>query len=172
MVDRMKDPLSETLEGALQVDPSREFLARVRQRVATAPPDRSWRSVKIGLAVAGVSAVLAPVGWITATRVEPTTVPAAAIPVLASRDFAPSVVESLVEARDTSLTHQPLAWTEPTPPSVLIPRSELAAFRQWISRAQSGSFGFASVPEAVPVEQEVSVPEITLMPIGLSDSLE
>jgi hypothetical protein len=28
------------------------------------------------------------------------------------------------------------------------------------------------VPEAVPVDQEVSVPEITLMPIGLSDSLE
>jgi hypothetical protein len=173
MDGRMKDPLAETLERALRVDPSPEFLARVRQQVASGPAHRSWGSWKVGFASAGVTAALATVVWIAAARFEEKAATTVVTPVLASRQIAPSVVETLVEARDTGLTRQPpLAHTEQAPPTVLIPRGELAAFRQWISSARSGSFGFANVPEAVPVNQDVSVPEITLMPIGLSDSLE
>ena len=172
MDDRMKDPISETLERALQADPSPEFLARVRQRVATVPADRSWGGWKAGFASAGIAVVLVTVTWIAASRIEPPD-RAAVMPVLASSEVATSVIENLVAARGTSLTRQrPLDPTERTAPAVLIPRGELAAFRQWIGRVQSGSFGFANVPEAVPVNQEVSVPEITLMPIGPSDSLE
>jgi hypothetical protein len=173
MDGRMKDPLSETLERALRVDPSPEFLARARERIRTGPAHRSWAPWSVGFASAAVTAVLAIVVWIAAGRFEPKTATEVVTPVLGSRQIAPSVVESLVETRDTGLTRPAApARTEQTTPTVLIPRGELAAFRRWISSARSGSFAFANVPEAVPVNQEVSVPEITLMPIGLSDSLE
>ena len=174
MDGRMKDPLSETLERVLRVDPSPEFLARVRRQVATAPAQQPWIGWKVGFVSAGIAAVLATVGWITATRMEPNEPAFVAVaPVLASREVAPAVVENLVEAHDANLTrHRPPARAGHPAVSVLIPRSELVAFRRWIRRAQSESFGFSFVPEAVPVNQELSVPEITLMPIGPSDSLE
>ena len=169
----MKDPLSETLERALRVDPSPEFLARVRQRAATAPANRWWGGWKVGLASAAVAAVLATVGWIAATRMDPKqTTREGLTPILASSEVAPSGVERLVAAHDARLMHRQPAREERASSGVLVPRDELAAFRQWISRAQSGSFGFTIMPDAVPVDQELSVSEITVMPIDLSDSLE
>src|SRR5262245_43299942 len=46
------------LERVLSVEPSPEFMAKVRNRIAAEPPVRNWSWGRLGLAVAAASAVL------------------------------------------------------------------------------------------------------------------
>lgn len=50
--------LDRELEAALDVDPSPEFLARVRMRVANEPAPTSWRAPWTGVAAAAAAAVV------------------------------------------------------------------------------------------------------------------
>ena len=53
------DALDRDLSAALAVDPSPEFLARVRERIAREPEPRFWRMPRLLLAGAALSAVVA-----------------------------------------------------------------------------------------------------------------
>jgi hypothetical protein len=55
----------------------------------------------------------------------------------------------------------------PITPEPVIPRQEITAVRQLIAVAQEGRFAYQPVGEALPVESEITPPEIVVSPIAL-----
>ena len=105
-MDPVKDAaLEREIERALAVDPSPEFLVRVRARIADAPAPASrgfgWRFA--GVAAAAVAAVVALVMLRPEQRVEP------AVGLLTSRSLTSAVVVPTVSRgldREPRTTHR------------------------------------------------------------------
>ncbi len=161
------DDIQDALASMMAVEPSPEFVARVRQRIAAGADDREWRSVRLVLPALAAAAVLV-VGVLIFTAPE-RLMPAAAMrePVPApglptpSSDAAPAV-----------------ALRQGEGPPALVPRNEIIAIQQLLSAAQAGRFEFELVPAGLPVATElsppgpISLPPIEMMPIGTSSSFE
>jgi hypothetical protein len=165
------DDLQDALASMMAVEPSPEFAARVRQRIAGDADGRQERFVSLvlpGLAAAAV-VVLGVLLIFTGTpRIAPERpMPdgaATSVSQPASGTFAPSepvAVEPQAKGTDA-----------------LVPRNEIAAIQQLLSAAQAGRFEFELAPAGVPVADElsapdpISVPPIELMPIGTTSSFE
>jgi len=83
-----KDVLDRDIEQALAVDPSPEFLARVRQRIANEPAPSQWRLSRFtwGFAVAGAMTVV--VMAVMVSRTAPSKPTPIGKPVLAARTLS------------------------------------------------------------------------------------
>jgi TonB family protein len=91
--ERSDDPLTESalereIEGALAVDPSPEFVARVRAGVAAAPPPAGWR-VRWVLSAAATIVVMLIVTFV-ASRSRPPQTPASVQPSPSANDAGPA----------------------------------------------------------------------------------
>ena len=152
--------IDRALAEALDVAPSPDFVARVRQRVALEPrPVSFWRGWKI--AVPALAAVMvAAIGLAVLSRRSPATpqpLPARSFsqvdlrPVGADAPRAIAVAAPRAVAAPASRTRAVAAREQPawhvnlTEPEVLIPREEIEMYRRLIAAAQS-------VPHAVVVE--------------------
>jgi hypothetical protein len=137
MSDDARDLIDE-LTAALDVDPSREFAARVRQRLDR-ETSNGWYRPKYLLGLAGAAVLVwmalmalperdpvAPVQPSIAHRIEPLPDPVAQSPALPERTVRPRVKRVPVPA--TSLAHEP---------EVLILPERRTAFEQ-LKRAISG----------------------------------
>jgi hypothetical protein len=89
-MDPMNDPaLEREIERALAVDPSPEFLVRVRARIADEPAPASRG---FGWLFAGVATVAAAAALVLAVRMVSPARPPATAPLLASRSIGSAVV--------------------------------------------------------------------------------
>jgi hypothetical protein len=165
--------LQVALSSLMAVEPSPEFAARVRQRIAADARVREWRSgsrVMPALAAAAV-VVLGGVLIVTGNR---RVVPERATTPIATRDLEPASVV-VTEAPEQA---PPAVPREEATRRALVPRDEIVAVERLLSAARAGRFEFELVPAGVPVADEIStpgpisLPAIELMPIGASSLFE
>jgi hypothetical protein len=164
------DDVQDVLASLLAVEPSPQFTARVRQRIAADADARDWRSVRLALpALAAAAVVVFGVLLIFTGNRPQRLMPASAAP----------TVEPLPDlstpAPAAAVVAAPLR--EEQPPA-LVPRGEIVVIQQLLAAARAGRFEFELVPAGVPVADElsppepISVPPIELMPIGASSAFE
>jgi hypothetical protein len=174
-VDESADSwLSAELEAAVAVEPSSSLLPRVRQRIANETVSRRWEVPRTAFVASGVAlTLLLTLSWV-AWELQYDAIPMPPTPTFAVARSQPLVISTPIEPWEPDLQPQ----VPSAAPFVLVPRTELAALRRWIMMAQAGDFVFEVAEDAVPVSQELSIPEsisvpaITMMPIGPQDSLE
>jgi hypothetical protein len=164
--------IQAALASMMAVEPSPEFAARVRQRIAAERGAREWRSIHLVIpALAAAVVVLGMVLILTGNRrVSPERV----MPASAIRDVEPEPIVSM-PAGEQARSAVPVDG--PTP-RALVPKDEIVAVEKLLAAAQAGRFEFEIVPAGVPVAGEIStpgpisLPAIELMPIGASSSFE
>ena len=163
--------IDRALAEALDVAPSPDFVARVRQRVAREPrPVSFWHGWKIAVPALAAAAMVAAIGLAVLSRRPPATQPLQArslsqvnlgpvaadapraVAVPAPRTVAPSVSP----ARAVAGRREPVWHMNQAEPEVLVPREEIEMYRRLLAAAQT-------VPHAVVVESPkdiVSVGEV------------
>ena len=166
------DDLQDALASMMAVEPSPEFAARVRQRIAGDADVREWRFAPLvlpGLAAAAVVVLGILLIFAGTRRIAPERpMPAA------TRDSEPAPVESVPSSEPAA----GVVVQQEEQPTALVPRNEIVAIRELLSAAQAGRFEFELVPAGLPVATElsppgpISLPPIEMMPIGTSSSFE
>ena len=172
--------IDRALAAALAVEPSAEFLARVRTRIAGEPEPSAWRFpwtlAAVGaMALALVSAVsvlhLNQAMPPTETVLEP--LPSRAL-VFASLSLMPTMVANMSIRRPVKKVQQAeevAATRNPTEPEVLLDAGEAAALRRLFSRSSEGRidpWAFEEAPKvtaALPVPNEIEIAPITIEPL-------
>jgi hypothetical protein len=160
MTDHERDPLIDELRAALDVTPSAEFAARVREAAAAAPP-RFWMRQELLAALALAGAALFVIAVVTrhhepqrssgndATVGNPSPSPVAAV------DRAPAIPGS-----DAAATRRPLRLAysvasdrtarRPAEPEVIVSPDEQRALRRLVETLQSDGAVPSSLAEAPP----------------------
>ena len=168
------DDVQDVLASLMAVEPSPDFAARVRQRIAVDADAPDWRSVHLALPVLAAAAAVA-FGVLLIFTVDRRIAPAHQMPASATRtvepvasDLSTSVLEPAVVAASRQEEKSP----------AIVPRGEIVAVRQLLAAARAGRFEFELVPAGVPVADQlsppgpISLPPIEMMPIGTSSSFE
>jgi len=173
------DPIDGEIRRALTVDPSPDFLARVRTRIAEEPVLGSRRLSWVVVAPAVFAVALVAIVAIVQRTPARSKAPA----VLTARSSIGAVgtmpaVESVYarHARDAGTRFEQLA---PTPegrrrePEVLIAADEAKALRQLILGVREGRIDLARVLEATPITavepaplDNIAIPPISITPLA------
>lgn len=165
--------------AAVNVDPSPDFVARVRARVAREPAPRSWFAWTP--IAAGTLAAAVVVGAILLSR--PATVQGPAAPLTAKRVGAgfgallPSRDSSVVsgfrrtdvrstESSVASAFRRTAVVARHTEPEVLVPRADIDMYRRLIARATEIR-GPAVVVEPTVIAAEAATTDIVIEPIKI-----
>ena len=171
--------LDREIEDLLAVDPSPEFVAKVRQRVAAEPAPSSWRlSWRLVAAGVGLAAVVAAgLLWPSVTSVAPRDGGANARPMhqasAPTRDAGTAPIASPF-APGTPSVDTPSPHRAPARPNrqaaspVLIRRDEATAMNLLITRVREGTLpdmteALAAVDAAGP--QWIAIPPVVIAPI-------
>jgi hypothetical protein len=185
--ERSGDPLTESgidreVQTALTVDPSPEFVARVRGRVAHEAMENGllWRPIPVVLAIASV--ILIGLGVAQLADVSPPTVAQKPLRVMGERP-APAASETpsgttVARARRSDEEHRPayrgrsaLAVNTPdraAEPRVLVPAAEQKALRRLFTRSRGSALRltYMSEPELeVTDARGLEIPPITIDPL-------
>ena len=144
------------LHEAMQVEPSGNFTARIRSRVATAP--RESQSFIPRFAIAAMACALLAV---VAAGVWRETIPSVADAALPHRDLMvlsepPRVISSLPD-----LPPGPRAASRRT--DVVVSPSEMQALQQLFA-------GIITAPPSEPIADELSIPKLIIEPIAPAPS--
>jgi hypothetical protein len=165
--------IQDALASMMAVEPSPEFVARVRQRITADGDAREWRPVHLVLPALAV-AVVVVVGVLlifTGTR---RIAPERLMPALATRHLEPAPRVSTPSSEPAAAA----ALRQDEQPAALVPRNEIVAIQRLLAAAQADRFEFDVVPAGLPVATElsppgpISLPPIEMMPIGTSSSFE
>jgi hypothetical protein len=170
--------LTEVLERVVDVEPSPESFARVRQ-IASERVSRRWGFLTVNAAggVLVALTLLVTAMWLLRGRQDVTSAMRhdSAAGVIQAKPIAiPLSMERRQAARNRAVPRE----MKPPAASVIVPNNELAAIRRWMATARAGEFAFELAADAVPVSQELAIPEsislpaISLTPIGPDDSSE
>jgi len=178
MADERTDEMTSSaieheIAQALAVEPSPEFLARIRMRVANEPPPRrawaTWTPVLVGataIAAAVTIAIVAP--WRGAqVRLKPDTTAGlddVRLKPDATTDLdAKSVASALRRTKASQALPVRLKPDTTTEPEVLISRGESAAFRRLVARAREGREDLtALLKEESDVGTDLKPPQIDI----------
>jgi hypothetical protein len=153
-MDPMND-LDREVTAALLVEPSRDFAARVRARIASEPTPARWGIPRLALAVAGVAlAALAA----NLMLVRPESVRPADAAVLPHGTVA--VIEPLRAAPPSMASRIASPSATRTQPEVFVSKSEMLALRRLFS-------GEIVAPPAGDVPDQVVIPPIAVDAITL-----
>jgi hypothetical protein len=168
------EALEREIEAALGVDPSPEFLPRVRARIASERVRDGWVWWRLAAAAASVAALTFVSFWIvrapapaspeaTVATVTPGT-PVASAPHLSAPEQEPRVV-----AVRTSRNVEPRQRTAVTAPEVVVSNDEAVALRRLVVAIANRQVKAVDIPalgvESVPLPE---LEEIVLEPIKLS----
>lgn len=165
------DEIQDALASMMAVEPSPDFAARVRQRIAADAAVRQWSARQFVPALAAAAVVALGVLVIFNGTRRMTREPL--VPAATTREVAPAPAVSMPLPELAAAVAGP---QEPLP--ALVPRNEILAIRRLVADAQAGRFEFEFVPAGVPVANELSAPDpillppIEMMPIGTSSSFE
>jgi hypothetical protein len=165
--------IDRQIQQALGVDPSPEFLARVRQRIADEPSPRSAVGFAVWTTAAfGVIALAAAVVTLSVVRSQPRAVPGAGhAMILTSRQLAAGVAAVVVPAPPARHAvaarpvRAPLA-IGPSAPKVLISAAESRAIRSLIAGVRDGRIDPRSLPVDPPPASDIIIPPIVIAPIS------
>jgi len=171
------DPIDGEIRRALAVDPSPEFLARVRTHIASEPvPGRRFPWMVVAPAVFAM-ALLAIVLIVRRTSAPAPALLTARFPVGAVGTMP--AVESVYarHARDAGTRFEELAAPKAEgrrrEPEVLIAADEAKALRQLILGVREGRIDLARVLEATPITaaepaplDNIAIPPITITPLA------
>ena len=163
--------LDREIEELLAVDPSPEFVSKVRQRVAAEPAPRAWwfswrlATAGAGLAVVVMGALLWPASQTLTPVIEPTAV----------REVEPAVaVAAPVETSGPALPPpRPLTPSNRrASPVVLIQRGEAEAMNLLLTRVREGTLpdmteALAAVDQAGP--EWIDIPAVVIQPIATGE---
>jgi hypothetical protein len=168
------DPLESELRRVLAVDPSPEFLARIRTRVA-GEPVRGWFSRALIAPVVLAIAIIAVVAVFL--RRPPSAVGNQATAVLAARTITAATLMAPVSAVSRSIVtiaSSPPSDAEPhistasamhvTESEVLVAGDEMRAVHQLIRDARRGDLSIVPAPVAPPAT-EITIDPIAIEPI-------
>ena len=154
-MDPMND-LDRELTAALGVEPSPEFAARVRARIASEPRPARWRMPRLALATAGVALAALAANLIMA---QPGSTRPADAPLLPHQSLA--LIEPLRAAPPSIVPRRESHRGRRTMPSdVQVSRSEMLALQRLFS-------GAIVAPPAGDVVDEVLIPMIAVDAIDL-----
>ena len=172
--------IDRALAAALAVEPSAEFLARVRTRIASEPEPSAWRFPWTFAAVGAMAlALVSAVGVLHMNQVMPQAetvlepLPSRAL-VFASLSLMPTMVTNMSIRRPVKKVKQAgnvAATFDRTEPEVLIDAGEAAALRRLFSRSIEGRidpWAFEETPQvtaALPVANEIEIAPITIEPL-------
>jgi hypothetical protein len=161
------DALDREIDALLQVEPSPEFVARVRARVeAQSIAPRTWLAGRwIAVAAAAVAVVIGIAVW-TATVSRPA-------PQVTVGDRIPSVPPSRQTAEVRAVTAEPVTPDERrSPPQLLVSPAESAGLQSLLAAVSEGRFDSnvisaddASVNPPMPIVIE----PITVAPLVTAD---
>jgi hypothetical protein len=147
--------LERELARSTQIDPSPDFAARVRTRIASEPAPSRWHVPQLALATAG--AVM--IGLLVANAVSRFSMPQSPA-VLEHRALAVVAPLPAAPASVAAPRQQPLSHIAARMADVEVSRSEMLALQQLFSGAL-----VAPQPGAAP--DEVSIPEVAIEAINL-----
>jgi hypothetical protein len=168
--------LDAALSEAFAVDPSPEFIARLRRRVADEPStDRRLRLFALAAAVCAIATVFVVImskrtpvvepGVVrTATtdaRTHPALPDASAVPVVSDRPAARARRASTRELRAKPVERRTL----PDAPAVLIPVAEQQALRKLFERPPTAVLRFAQEVDAMDVAG-ITIPALNIDPLS------
>jgi hypothetical protein len=166
--------IDQEIQDALKVDPSPEFLARVRTRIANEPAPSAWRwswTVAAGAVAASVvvAIVLSPVR--EKSIVAPVTQTAAAGPKApalqpAAEELAPVAQSAERRPAPRMVIATALAVQQP---EILLDPAETRALQRFIAGARNGRVDLAAVQQSTspaPMELE-PVADIVIAPITI-----
>jgi len=169
--------LDGEIRAALDVDPSPEFLARVRTGIASEPRQAAWRWPWM-FAAAGAMATLIAIAIVVSGPHEVSSVlPADRMP-LQARTVAPfsQIVPvasgfSRTERSAEAFALRPAAH-QPPEPEILIDPRESMALRRLIAGTREGTLDLSAALQAttpttmdLPPLSEIAIPVITIDPI-------
>ena len=181
------DPdIDRALSAALAVEPSAEFLARVRTRIASEPEPSAWRFPWTLTAVGAMAlALVSAVGVLHMNQAMPPTetvlepLPSRAL-VFASLSLMPAMVPNVVSGfsrtKGAGRTRRTVtADVVRTEPEVLIDAGEAAALRRLFNRSSEGRIDLRAFEEieetpqitaALPVANDIEIAPITIEPLA------
>jgi hypothetical protein len=170
--------LEREIEDLLAVDPSPEFVAKVRLRIAAEPPPSSWWPLRRPVSVAAGIAVVVAAGflWPSAAPVAPrdgkARAPTGRTSVRTSEAHTASVPSTL--AAGSASVDAPSQQRAPAAPSrqaaspVVIRRDEATAMHLLLTRVHDGTLpdmteALAAVDAAGP--EWIAIPPVVIEPI-------
>jgi hypothetical protein len=172
MDEQMNDAFDREIESLLAVEPSPEFVARVRARVAEEPePKRWWTSWTLAVAGAVAMAILAVIAWPSS---EPsssvtTTIPAPRITEIVEPVMPPTVTPPPATSQAVPRqTPTPIAVAVTTSgdrvididlPAVVIAENEVRTFATLVASIRQRRFDVA-VPAAPDLEAPIEIKEL------------
>jgi hypothetical protein len=163
MRDEVITDLDRQIQEALDVDPSPEFQARVRIRLADEPPRyhvaTGWLlSAVTGVAVVVVLAVFASNRNEVSPRPAVVIAPAAADNAAVVAPVSPPAIQKPAAEQVRRVTRRNATQT------VLVPPSEREAFRRFLQAVTENPLTY-SIPQDTREDAPLSVPDITIEPI-------
>jgi len=179
-MDGRTDPLNDAalereVEALLLVQPSPEFVARVRSRVADESMSSGW-GWRWPIAAAAVTATVAVVGVMVGTVLwQPVKPTEPSAPQLSAMRLDGSVPKPLVQERPVIVPQQavivaPRRSIDIALPPVIIAENETRAFAVLVRTAPKTRFAFASAEPAmkpVEVDEMPKVQPVALKPIEI-----
>jgi hypothetical protein len=167
------DEIDRELASALSIEPSPEFRARVRARVASEPAPRSWYLLwrVVGVGVAAVAVVMA----LVLGRLDPAGDTRSASRPVTERSPLPSTVLTaspvsvpVLQAVATAVSRRKPRVREP---EVLVSPSDVRGLRQLAAIVREGRTQFVFADEQAPDVVQEPVRDIVIAPIAIA-SLE
>jgi hypothetical protein len=174
--------LDRELEDLLAVDPSPEFVAKVRLRIAAQPPPASWwplwrpATVGVGIAVVVAAGLLWPSAAPVAPRDGKASAPTDGTSARRSEAHTASVPSTLAAGSASvdapSRQRAPAAPNRQAAPPVLIRRDEATAMNLLLTRVRDGTLpdmteALAAVDAAGP--EWIEIPPVVIEPIATGE---
>ena len=180
MDDHRSEPLTDEalareIEAALAVDPSPEFLARIRSKVEGAPATAVWPS-RWEFALAGLAVAIVVSVWIvnvpTARSVDPIAASSLTEHFVEPPPSGGSAqISGVVSDAPRVRTVRAIAPIVPPFPEVIISPDEVRAFRALIRRIEEGQLRAADL-SVVRGEAITSLASISIEPLAAIEPLE
>ncbi|HEY7169571.1 MAG TPA: hypothetical protein VH417_01920 [Vicinamibacterales bacterium] len=167
------EAVERTLRAALRVEPSPEFVARVRTRIAEEPVPGGW-TLRWITALAAAAAVILAIAFVASRSARPqapgvartslppvTAAPGPAMPSEPSRTPP-------IEPVQTPAARPPVRSVAPRP---RVPRTdEEQALREFLNAVDRGAITLAISPVARSGEDRATtIPDLAIAPISISD---
>ena len=167
--------LEREIEVMLAVDPSGDFRARLRQRVAEEPPLRARRPVWRSLSFAVPAAALVVVALVVTLRVDRTHEPAALLPArpIAAGDYGVPAVSAAAPTTSRSTPGRKATVPKTNDglrTDVILDASEVAAWHRLLRDTGSGRVEIATSAHAAdeslqPLPEGFVVPPVIIEPL-------
>jgi hypothetical protein len=152
------DALAREIDRLLEVQPSGDFVARVRARINDEPVRSRWFRLP-EMVIAGAAVVVIIVVGIWMPRFRPAHVADQPVANIADKSIPPAEEARNVPASVAASSPSQNATTSPPAPSVLISPDDAIGLRHFVSALQDGLLA----PEVVPIDAADAEPSMPIV---------